>query len=212
MHDAPSSPALDLFLQSHGEVWKGRHRSRLEVLQSGFGPLDAALPGGGWPRGVLIEILPSIEGIGELRLSLPALRSLSEAGRRTVFIRPPHIPYAPALLQAGLSLRHIVWIMSPQEADAHWAAEQTLRARAAGAVLLWSDCSHDRNLRRLQVAAEASRAWMFLYRTPQARIAPSPAALRLALRPEPRALVIDLLKVRGGMPARVRLPLHENCA
>ena len=43
------------------------------TLASGFPRLDAELPGGGWPRGALTELLAEHEGIGELGLLLPAL-------------------------------------------------------------------------------------------------------------------------------------------
>lgn len=169
--------------------------------------LDAALPGGGWPVGALIELLPTCEGIGELRLSLPALKALNDANRQIVFVRPPHIPYPPALLRAQLSLQNILWIDPGCDEDARWAAEQTLRAGAAGAVLVWSDNSDDRNLRRLQLAAETGQALAFLYRTPSALRQPSPAALRLLLQPAADAVQVAIIKARGGHRTSVEVPL-----
>ena len=60
-------------LLAHPSVWRGRSRAALETLPTGFPALDAGLPGGGWPRHGLVEILTPEPGVGELYLLLPAL-------------------------------------------------------------------------------------------------------------------------------------------
>ena len=60
-------------LLEHPAIWRGRSAAALPVLPSGFAALDAQLPGKGWPRTGLIEILPGRFGSGELDLLLPAL-------------------------------------------------------------------------------------------------------------------------------------------
>ena len=124
-----------------------------------------------------------------------------------MFVRPPHMPYPPALLRAKLWLQHILLIDAHNDEDARWAAEQTLRAGAAGAVLLWSDSVDDRHLRRLQLAAETGQALAFLYRTPSVLRQPSPAALRIVLEPDDHGLRAEIVKARGGHRAEVRLAL-----
>lgn len=74
------------------------------TLASGFPRLDAELPGGGWPRGALTELLPEGEGIGELDLLLPALAALTAAGQTVVLVAPPHAAHAPAWAAAGIRL------------------------------------------------------------------------------------------------------------
>jgi cell division inhibitor SulA/protein ImuA len=202
-----SHQALHDLLQNSTQVWRGTHTSRIKTCASGYAMLDAVLPGSGWPVGALIELLPACEGIGELRLSLPALKALNDVNRQIVFVQPPHTPYPPALLRAQLSLQNILWISAGNDEDARWAAEQTLRAGAAGAVLLWSDNSDDRNLRRLQLAAETGQALAFLYRTPSALRQPSPAALRLLLQPAADGVQVEIIKARGGHTAVVQVPL-----
>jgi hypothetical protein len=216
---AVTDATLQSLLQNSSQIWRGIEAARVKTRASGYANLDAVLPGGGWPVGALIELLPAFEGIGELRLSLPALAALNEAGRRIVFVHPPHTPYPPALLRAQLSLKNILWVNPENDADARWAAEQTLRAGAAGAVLLWSETHDDRNLRRLQLAAEAGQALAFLYRAPGARLQPSPAALRIALFPGdesptgPRrhSLRLEILKVRGGHRCALDIPMNASC-
>lgn len=208
-----TADALRHLLQHSSQVWRGTDSARTKTCTSGYPALDAVLPGGGWPVGALIELLPAAEGIGELRLSLPALKTLNDAGRRIVFVHPPYTPYPPALLHAHLSLKNILWISPDSDEDARWAAEQTLRAGAAGAVLLWSATRDDRSLRRLQLAAEAGQTMAFLYRAPSALRQPSPAALRITLQPsgaahpQAQGLRLEIVKARGGHTAAVNIPL-----
>ncbi|HTE40494.1 MAG TPA: translesion DNA synthesis-associated protein ImuA [Steroidobacteraceae bacterium] len=198
--------ALDQLLRSSPQLWNSRQVAEVRARDTGFSSLNSLLPGQGWPLGALIELLPKREGIGEMRLVLPALKKLCQEARDIVFVRPPHLPYPPALAKAGLPLNRIVWIDATSDEDARWVAEQTLRQGLVGAVLLWSDCTKDISLRRLQLAARESDALSFLYRSPQAATAASPAALRMTLSPLPAGLQIELLKVQGGRPARITLP------
>ena len=85
-------PALDQILEQH-PVWRGgAPHSALPGVPTGYQVLDFELPGGGWPTGALTEVLSDREGIGELELVLPALARLSWAGRRVVWLAPPHLP------------------------------------------------------------------------------------------------------------------------
>ena len=57
------------------DVWRGDQLASAKVptVASGFAPLDAELPGGGWARGALTEVLADGAGQGECSLLLPAL-------------------------------------------------------------------------------------------------------------------------------------------
>ena len=70
-------PGLDLAL--HPAVWRASQLGggAQATSPSGFAALDAELPGGGWPHGVLTELLLPQPGIGELRLLAPTLAALS---------------------------------------------------------------------------------------------------------------------------------------
>jgi protein ImuA len=150
--------------------------------------------------GALTEILPAREGIGELRLVMPALARLSREGRWLVWIAPPHIPYAPALAACGVELSRVLLVYPRFEREQFWAAEQSLRSAACGACLFWSQSAHERGLRRLQLAAEAGRSWALLFRIEQAAAHASPAALRLRLSPAAGGIAVSILKRRGGWP------------
>jgi protein ImuA len=143
-------------------LWRGDHLATFShtVHPSGHAALDAELPGGGWPSGMLTELLCSGPGIGEWRLLAPALAALAGAGREVLCIAPPHTPHGPALAALGLPLGRLLWVQmgapmaAPMAAtgaatgarmevpmgvlaDAAWAAEQALKSGACGAVLWW---------------------------------------------------------------------------
>ena len=185
------------------------------VEASGWSELDAVLPGGGWQAGRVVELMPAITGIGELRLLLPALARITSAGRHITLIAPPYIPFAPALSQQGVRLERVLVIQAQRAEDILWAAEQSLRCRSFGAVIAWPATIRDREVRRLQLAAEAGGSTGFLYRSVEAAREASPAALRLKLRrAENSALQIDVIKCRGGrsgMSVKVEAPC-SGCA
>lgn len=201
---------LEDILQRH-PVWRGGAlKSEIPRISTGYELLDEELPGGGWPTGALTEILSSQEGIGELQLVLPALAALTWAGKRVVWLAPPHLPYAPALAAAGVDLAQLVVVRAPGRRDALWAAEQVLRARCCHALLGWFRRAGYDELRRLAVAAEASPAWVALWLAPQAAAESSPACLRIALEPEGDALAVRILKRRGAPAAApLRLPVKR---
>src|SRR5438034_15002 len=66
-------------LLAHPSLWRGRSRAAIATISTGYPALDAGLPGGGWPRHGLVEILTPRVGVGELYLLLPALAALSRA-------------------------------------------------------------------------------------------------------------------------------------
>lgn len=197
----PGNVAALASLLRHPRVWRAGGagargaREAAAVLPTGHAALDAVLPGGGWPPGVLVEILCDHRGIGELRLLAPALARLGEAGRRLVFVTPPALPYAPALVRHGIDPARVLLVRGVDGASAAWAAEQALRSPACGAVLLWAARIADRALRRLQLAAEVGGGLGVLFRSPP--VPRSPAALRLALAPAGEALRVKVLKCRG---------------
>lgn len=168
------------------------------IHATGCAELDAVLPHGGWHSGAIVELMPTQIGVGEFRLLIPALASITAAERHVALIAPPYIPFAPALDSHGVHLERLIVIRTDKPADTLWALEQTLRCKSFGAVVGWPEAIKDRETRRLQLAAEAGRSVGFLYRSPAAAIEASPAAVRLRLRPNRDGrLTIDVLKCRG---------------
>src|SRR6185503_14073249 len=169
---------LETLLQQH-PIWRGPALTSFSpTVSTGYVELDRQLPGSGWPTGALTEVLGLQEGIGELQLVLPALARLTTAGKRIVWLAPPHLPYAPALAAAGVDLAHLAVVRAPGRRDALWAAEQVLRAGPCHGLVAWFRHARYEELRRLAVAAEGSRAFVALFRPAEAARESSPAALR----------------------------------
>lgn len=185
-------------------TWRARGlvRAREPVEPTGWPPLDAALPGGGWPLGTLTELLLPRHGVGELSLLMPALRRLAlkdrDGARWLTWVAPPHELHAPALVQAGLPLDRLLLVRVPGHRERLWAAEQALGSSSCAAVLLWLAEADDRALRRLKLAAGEGRGLGILLRPWSVRTTASPAPLRLLLSPTGEGLSVEILKRRGG--------------
>lgn len=188
-------------LLAHPSVWRGRSRAAVETLSTGYAALDAGLPGGGWPRHGLVEILTPRAGVGELYLLLPVLAALSRAtpARWCAWICPPHEPYAPALEQCGVALERMLVVRTHLPL---WAHEQALRSGACELALAWLPRVGPRAIRRLQLAAEQGRALGILFRSQRLANVASPAMLRVLFEPvrEPHrhGARLTLIKSRGG--------------
>jgi hypothetical protein len=204
-------------------------------LPTGYAALDCCLPGAGWPQQGLIEILSDQRGIGELRLLLPALAALCRdegaadevyppprpsnmdrhagsampphdrgSGGWIAWVSPPYRPYAPSLAAWGIDVGRMLVVNGAGATE--WAMDQALRSESCSAVLGWANPRDPHALRRLQLAAEASRSLAVLYRPLQAGLTPSPAVLRLALLGGgTEGLQVRIVKSRGGRPATVNL-------
>jgi protein ImuA len=204
----------------HPTLWRADQlgRSREQALPSGFAALDAQLPGNGWPRRALSELLLSHPGVGELRLLAPALRQVAAAGRVVVLFDPPEALCTAGWAQLGIELAQLV-VVQPRarlrgaarerlpQPDLLWALEQALRSGHVGAVLAWLPARLRTELmRRLQLAAQSHDGPAFVLRESTAAQRPSPAPLRLMLQPAGADLLaVRLLKRRG--PA-LEQPLH----
>jgi len=188
-------------LLAHPSVWRGRSRAAVETFSTGFPALDAGLPGGGWPRHGLVEILTPQPGVGELYLLMPVLAALSRVtpARWCTWVAPPHEPYAPALQSHGVALDRMLVVKTHLPL---WAHEQALRSGACEMALAWLPRVSPRAIRRLQLAAEQGRALGVLFRSQQFAQLASPAMLRVSLEPVKEAgrhgARVTLIKSRGG--------------
>ena len=184
-------------LLEHPAIWRGRSAARLEVLPSGFAALDELLPGGGWPRHGLIEILIPRFGSGELSLLLPALAAASRAAsaRWCVWVAPPLMPFAPGLISQGMVLERVAVVGGERPL---WALEQVLGSGACDTALAWGRSVASRDIRRLQLAAERGRTLGVLFRPRRAARESSAAALRLSVEARAAGLRVTLLKGRGA--------------
>lgn len=200
------SPLADVLARP--DVWRGDRLAGapLPVAPSGFSALDAELPGGGWPRGALTELLVDGAGFGELALLMPALAAVREQGGWSLVVGAPHDLHASGWAAAGVDLARLVVVSPASQRDALWAAEQALSSGAPQAVLCWTAQADARAVRRLQVAAAAGGSAAFLFRPARAALEASAAPLRLGLgAAADGGLAVSILKRRGPPLAA---PLH----
>ena len=212
----------------HPDLWRvhqfGRHAEH--GLPSGFALLDAQLPGGGWPRRALTELLLPHPGVGEIRLLSHCIMATQRLGRPVMLFDPPEALSGWALAQLGLDVEQLLIIVTNAQLDPDrkeggtqggqsregvrsvgetnidarlWALEQALKSGHVGAVLAWLPPRlRTERLRRLQLAAHAHDGVAFVLREMAAAQRPSAAPLRLALRPGGAdVLAVHLLKRRG---------------
>lgn len=197
-------------LKRDAHLWQGRDQARpaRRGIATGYTALDQHLGGQGWPQGVLTEILLASQGIGELRLLVPALRQLTGKGQPVVWVNPPYTPYAPALARAGITLEHLIIVRCDNHRDQLWALEQALRNPACPLTLGWPERLRQADVRRLQLAAEAGNATGILFRPAASRSNSSPAHLRMLLSAATGRLNLEVLKHRGSfIQPTLSLPL-----
>ena len=220
-------PSLLENLYDRLAIWKAgqvpAHARR--GLPTGFPELEAVLSEGGWPQGSLMELLSDETGIGELSLLLPVLARLT-AKQGVLLIAPPFLPYAPALVQAGVNLDRLLVLPPCTLRDGMAAAELALRSGACGAVLVWESGLSGLSkqglpyltLKRLHLAAERGNAMAVLYRGQSQARQPSPAALRIRLSQREQRLQLQLFKQRGRFGEEIvsvlpwPLPLQQQLA
>lgn len=212
----PARPG-DLPLESlHPALWRGHQlaRGHERALSSGFAALDAQLPGGGWPRRALTELLLPYPGIGEIRLLAPSLAATLQAGRLAMLFDPPETMSPWALLSLGVDAQQLLVINTRCKvvagSDSLWALEQALKSGHVGLVLAWLPARlRAERLRRLQLAAQAHDGPAFMLREMAAQQRPTASPLRLSLCASGiDRLAVRVLKRRGPpLEAPLQLPL-----
>ncbi len=186
-------------------LWRGDQMENAvdRAVPTGFAALDAQLPGGGWPRRVLTELLLPHPGVGEIRLLGPCLIALQRQGRLVMLFDPPAKLSAQALTQLGVDVAQLLVVHTRARvipgADSLWAFEQALKSGHVGVTLAWLPPRlRAERLRRLQLAAQAHDGPAFVLREWAAQQRPTAAPLRLALRAGGAdRLQLQLLKRRG---------------
>jgi len=98
----------------HPSLWLGHQLGRIgsDAVATGFARLDAELPGRGWPRRALTELLLPHAGVGEIRLLAPALVAAQRAGRLVMFFDPPAALAAAALASLGFEVEDLLIIQT----------------------------------------------------------------------------------------------------
>lgn len=182
------------------DVWRADDLQPIgaSTTASGWSELDAELPGRGWPRCCLVDVLGAQPSTAEFRLLGHALKSVSDSDGQVVLVGPPKSVHAPGICQLGLDPRQVIWLEAQQPSERLWVTEQLIRANAGGAVLAWLPQARADQIRRLQVAAQSTDGLFFTWRPDAARHEASAAPLRVLVSlAGPWTLEVHLLKRRG---------------
>jgi len=207
----------------HPSLWLGHQLGRIgsDAVATGFARLDAELPGGGWPRRALAELLLPHAGVGEIRLLAPALVAAQRADRLVMFFDPPAALAAAALAGLGFDVEELLLVQTRARvvpgSDSLWALEQALKSGHVGAIVAWLPprLRADR-LRRLQLAAHQHDGPAFVVREAAVAGRPTASPLRLGLQAGGAdRLQVRVLKRRGPpleAPLSLELPTVLSAA
>lgn len=215
LEEAKEGDRIQQLLQTNPALWRGCELAGQgdHGLSTGFAALDAILPGRGWPRNGLMEVITPTWGSGELQLLLPLMRDVIARGQWLLWISPPYLLYAPALIQAGIDPGQVLVVdLQTSCKDALWTMEKALQTRNCGLVLAWQNWLPGKVLRRLQLAAASGDTLGVLFKHHDSKHSHSPLRLKIedsspAHSPCSEAEV-TLIKARGNFrPLRARLPL-----
>ena len=125
-----------------------------ERITSGCPAMDRQLPGGGYARGSMLELLRSHSGSGISSIALMIARQAIVDGKYLVLVDPQRQFYPPALKSLGIPMERVIALQPSNHADSIWGLAQVLRCTAVGAVIAEVGTLEDRVARKLQLAAE----------------------------------------------------------
>ena len=218
LENLADSPSIEELLNHNANLWRGCDMAGQGIhgRSTGYSQLDDILPGRGWPQNGLVEIISPQWGMGELQLLIPLMRSIIEQGQWILWISPPHLLYAPALVQAGINTDQVLVVnLDTSCKDALWSMEKALQTKNCGLVLAWQTWLPGKVLRRLQLAAETGSTLGVLFKHRDSKY--SPSQIRLQIKgSSPHAgsfneADVTVIKARGNFkPLTTQLELYQH--
>ena len=189
------SQQLQIQLKPEVDSWHACEVSR--HLTTGYSDLDAILPDGGWPEDDLVEMITPQWGVRELQLLLPIMKAVTDQNKTILWIAPPCIPYAPALVSAGVDIRRVVTVEADRSCQDVLASIDTyLQDTDCGMVIAWLDWLPNAVVRRIQRALRKGHTLGVLLRQHEQK--DSPAPLRLQVKPVNDGVRVVALKSQGA--------------
>jgi len=208
MEAARANPAVLDRLRERIRTLQAAPRQLLSVLRTGLAPVDALLPGGGFPLGQVVELWGEAAS-GRTRLAFRAVAEAHRALRLAAWVDGPGTLYPPALPPLGVRLDQLLVVRTQEPRQLCWSALQLLRSGAFAVVGL--DLTQTRvrlsppESRRL-VEAAARSGGLLLLLTPVE--APADGTLRLRVTAQGAAgLRLEVVRSRqGSMSRAVEVP------
>jgi cell division inhibitor SulA len=175
------------------------------VVPGGLDGLDTLLPGGGWPRGGVVEIVVPDMLADATDLLLPALRRLSRQGRTIALVTPPFAARATVFTDPQINASHLLQVNPHPGRSALWTVESLLETGGCSAVLAWPGCATELMGKRLQKAAEQGRGLCVLFRYEHLATCRSGIELRLRVEQTGPGRAVYRLNPAGGVVGGVEL-------
>tara|TARA_B100000530_G_scaffold329390_1_gene271316 strand:+ start:562 stop:1200 length:639 start_codon:yes stop_codon:yes gene_type:complete len=195
--------SIEKLLLNNRDLWRACDLDKVNSNSTGDKKLDNILPGGGWPKKGLVEVINQYHGIGELQLLIPLMLSVIKQGKWILWVCPPHIVYAPALQQAGIDTDQILVVNKAVPCkDALWSMERALRSNNCGLVLTWQTWLSVKVLRRLQLAAETGSTLGFIFKSRDNKYSPSRMRIRIKNITNFGEASITVIKAHDGSRAQ----------
>ena len=195
--------SIEKLLLNNRDLWRACDVDKVNSNSTGDKKLDNILPGGGWPKKGLVEVINQYHGIGELQLLIPLMLSVIKQGKWILWVCPPHIVYAPALQQAGIDTDQILVVNKAVPCkDALWSMERALRSNNCGLVLTWQTWLSVKVLRRLQLAAETGSTLGFIFKSRDNKYSPSRMRIRIKNITNFGEASITVIKAHDGSRAQ----------
>ena len=169
------------------------------VTPTGVAGLDTILPGEGWPKSGLVEIIVPDEYTDAAFLVMPALVRLSRQGRWIAMVSPPCQTRARLFTDADINPARVLQVNPHPGRSALWTAESMLQSGTCGAVLAWPNCNTELMDKRLQKAAAKGKALGILIRYEGLSIPPSGVDVRLKLAVCAAGKAVYLVDSQGEM-------------
>lgn len=189
---------LQIQLKPEADSWRAGNGSR--HLTTGYSDLDAILPDGGWPEDDLVEMITPQWGVRELQLLLPIMKAVTDQNKTILWIAPPCIPYAPALVSAGVDIRRVVTVEADRSCqDVLASIDSSLQDKDCGMVIAWLDWLPNAVVRRIQRALRKGHTLAVLLRQHEQKDSPVP--LRLHIKPVNGGMRVVALKSQRTCPS-----------
>lgn len=215
--DVSAAESSDTSLQqllNRADIWRGDSHALVPqiALDSGHAELNAALLNGGWPTRSLIEVCQKGFQQQEWLLFSPLLKA---ATGYIILLNPPFIPFAQALIQAGINLEQLIVVQVTNKADFLASFAELARTESCAVLLAWqqSQALSYTELRKCLLASNEGAGLCVLFRPEHAQQQSSPASLRLLSDITASDVQLRIFKQKGVLPQSlaqlIKLPLPK---
>lgn len=171
-----------------------------QSVRTGFSAIDDLLPGGGFAKGAVHELLHPLRRPPSKFFALLIARASQGA---IVWCDPQRTLYPPAVAAMGVDLQRLYLLRPRNATEESWALAECLRCRGVAVTIASVDKLSRLEARRLQLAAEAGGGIGLLLRPLSRHADVYAAASRWLIEPSPgqrttQRWKIQLLHAHGG--------------